>query len=454
MTTAASSATLARPRGAIRGDLDASVADGLSFSVMAGLGEAFVPAFALALGLGDVWAGLVATVPMLMGALLQTGSLRGVALVGSLRRWVVLCAALQACAFLPLVVGALSGAFPGWALLLAMALYWGAGMATGPAWNAWIETLVPRRLRASYFAHRSRLCQGALLVSLLAGGVFLQTSAEQGWGLLGFALLFLVAFGARTTSAVFLARQREPEAFRPEPLGPRRLLHAIARSPASPLLGLMVAMQFAVFLSAPYFTPYMLRQLDLSYGQFAALTGAAFAARILALPLLGRLARRNGARQLLVGGALGIVPASILWTFADHFAYLLALQLLAGVAWGAYELATFLLFFETIPRSERLAVLTAYNLMHAVALVAGSLLGGALLDGAGGDRAAYALLFALSSGARFLALLFVLRIPDLRFRIRDLATRALALRPSAGAIERPVVPSIEEPPAGAAREET
>lgn len=430
-------------RDPVRDDLAASVRDGMCFSVMAGLGESFVPAFALALGLGDVWAGLVATVPILIGALLQTASLRGVAWVGSLRRWVVLCAVLQAAAFLPLVAGALAGTFPAWALLLAMALYWGAGQATGPAWNAWIETLVPRRLRAPFFAQRSRLCQGVLLVALVGGGTFLEGAAGAGVGLLGFAALFAAAFCARCASATYLWRHREPVHFAPEPLGARRLAAAVARGPASALLGLMVAMQFAVFLSAPYFTPYMLRQLDLSYGAFAALTATAFGARILALPLLGRVAKRYGPRQLLVLGAAGIAPLAALWNVSDAFLYLFVLQVASGVAWGSYELATFLLFFETIPRAERLAVLTAYNLLNALALVGGALLGGLLLEGQGGERAAYALLFVISTGARFAALLFVARVPERRAPALILATRPLAARPSAGAIERPIVSSIE-----------
>ena len=52
-------------------DLRALTADGIAFSAMVGLGETYVPAFALGAGLGEVVSGLVATVPMLAGACLQ-----------------------------------------------------------------------------------------------------------------------------------------------------------------------------------------------------------------------------------------------------------------------------------------------------------------------------------------------------------------------------------------------
>ena len=52
--------------GRVRGNLAKSLWDGVFFSLMVGLGETYLPAFALALGHGEVLAGLVATVPMLV----------------------------------------------------------------------------------------------------------------------------------------------------------------------------------------------------------------------------------------------------------------------------------------------------------------------------------------------------------------------------------------------------
>ncbi len=37
--------------------------------------------------------------------------------------------------------------------------------------------------------------------------------------------------------------------------------------------------------------------------------------------------------------------------------YLIGLQFLAGMAWGAYELAMLLLVFEAIPREQRVTML-------------------------------------------------------------------------------------------------
>ncbi|MEZ6106012.1 MAG: hypothetical protein R3B96_07835 [Pirellulaceae bacterium] len=55
----------------LRRNLWACCADGGAFSVMVGIGETYVPAFVLALGLGQVSAALVATLPILAGGVLQ-----------------------------------------------------------------------------------------------------------------------------------------------------------------------------------------------------------------------------------------------------------------------------------------------------------------------------------------------------------------------------------------------
>ena len=136
----------ARP-SQLRRDLRAMLGDGVASSVMVGVGEAYLPAFALALGHGDVTAGLVATVPMLAGALLQLASPAAVGVLDSHRRWIVLCAGLQALCFVPLVIAALAYQMDLAMLFLVASVYWGLGMSTVPAWTTWATSRVPSRRR-------------------------------------------------------------------------------------------------------------------------------------------------------------------------------------------------------------------------------------------------------------------------------------------------------------------
>ena len=174
---------------------------------MVGMGETYFPAFALALGLGQIVSGLVASVPLLIGAVLQLMSPYAVRWLGSNRRWCVLCVLLQGLSFLPLVGAALVGELPAWALFGFVALYWAGGLGATPAWQTWMETVVPYHVRAPFFAMRTRFGQGGVLVGFLAGGFSLQYGKQHGIVLKMFAAIFAVAFVCRMISARFLSRQ-------------------------------------------------------------------------------------------------------------------------------------------------------------------------------------------------------------------------------------------------------
>lgn len=438
----------AGPPSVLRRDLRFMLGDGIAFSLMVGAGETYVPAFAMASGLSEVAAGLVATLPMLAGAFLQLLTPVGVVRLGSYRRWVVGCAVLQALSFAPLVGGSLAGGVSDGVLFAAMAVYWGAGMATGPAWNVWVSSLVPYERRAGFFAHRTRLAQAALFLSIVATGAVLHEGAALGRAQATFALVFTAAAGFRLVSALFLAHQSEPAGLwtghrRHSAPGVWRILQG---TEGRRLLVYLVGMQAAVQLASPYFTPYMLGPLELSYREYTILIAAAFVARIVVLPFFGRWAYRSGSRALFRLGAIGIVPLPALWLLSDDFFYLLGLQLAAGTVWAALELATLLSFFETLEERDRASILTLFNLANTVAMVLGTLGGGAILYGLSPSREVYALLFLGSSAARLFVLLLLPRPPAATHVPRDVTLRTLAVRPSAGAIQRPILPTLEEDP--------
>src|SRR5262245_21901751 len=95
-------------------------------------------------------------------------------------------------------------------VFLIATLYWGSGMATGAAWNTWVGTLVRRELRARFFALRSRLCQAAVLLGVVGGGLALHSGDVHGSALGIFAALFAMAGICRLASSGFLMCQSEP----------------------------------------------------------------------------------------------------------------------------------------------------------------------------------------------------------------------------------------------------
>jgi MFS family permease len=149
---------------------------------------------------------------------------------------------------------------------------------------------------------------------------------------------------------------------------------------------------------------------------------------------------------LFIGG-IGLVPAAAMWAMSDNFWYLLGVQVATGAVWACYEIATFLLLFETIPSGERTSVLSLFNFANTLAIVCGSLVGATLLGVMGEGIGAYHTLFVLSSGLRLLTLplLFLLRMP--RFEAVAMEVQPMSLRPGMGSLNRPILAQMAEDPA-------
>lgn len=433
-------------RRSLRKNLRNSVSDAAAFSVMVGIGETYIPAFVLALGMGEIAAGLIASIPLLVGAILQMISPTAVSWLGSNRRWVVTCVALQGASFLPLVMAALAGHMPVAGLFASVSLYWAGGLGAGPAWNTWMETVVPFRVRAPFFAMRTRLGQAGTLVGFLAGGFALQYGKQTGHVLEAFAAIFFVAGMCRSLSARFISRQTESTAMHgsQQKVTLRQLCARIKSGSSERLLLYFLAVQVAVQISGPYFSPFMLGQLKISYLDYVGLLATSFVAKILMLPACGRFASQFGVRRLLWVGGIGIIPCSGLWLYAHTYWQLVLIQFIAGAVWAAYELAMFLMFFEAAHRDERTSILTMFNLANAVALVIGALIGGSLLKLLGQSHEAYLVLFAVSSFARAGTLIFLKLAPGecrLEAAGLDVADKAARLQPASVPTPVPAVVS-------------
>lgn len=434
------------PRGRIlRRNLKAMNADGFSFSVMVGIAETYLPAFVLARGLGEVNAALIATVPVLLGSVLQLLAPMALQRLKSYRRFVVMTASIQASSMLVLMTMALMPHVPAWAVFIPATLYWAAGLSTGPAWNTWVEHLVPQKIRSGFFARRSRMCHIGVLLGLISGGLFLRWSAALDMTFAVFAVLFGIGAVGRYVSAGMLARQTEqPNWHRsgsdcdnerlhddrrqiayaadepcrqdadrtelPKIVSAKERFSAVVQALKHPgsagrLVLFLMAVQTAVHVSGPYFTPYMLRVLKLSWMEYMCLLSLGFIGKMLALPWAGRFANRFGSDRLLWVGSIGIVPVSALWFFSQNVWWLAGIQILSGLVWGCYELAMLLQFFRQIPGERRVAVLTLYNLGNSAAMVLGTIIGGVLLNALGRGMDAYLTLFVASGCMRFFALL-------------------------------------------------
>jgi MFS family permease len=158
------------------------------------------------------------------------------------------------------------------------------------------------------------------------------------------------------------------------------------------------------------------------------------------------VAKNRGAAWLLTFGAFAIVPLSSLWTVSQSLPWLIFIQAINGCMWAAYELGFLLLFFEALPQSQRVKMLTYYNFANTASWCLGATIGAFVLHAFDASMQGYHTLFYISSLGRCAALVYLLsHRPVVVAKVTSIGLRVLGLRPNGSSIESPILASIPEP---------
>ena len=435
----------------VRRDLVLSLGDGAGYGLMAGAAEAYFPAFALAVGIRPVLAGLVATAPLAAGGALQLLAPRAIARTPSLRRWTVVCMIVQALSFVPMIVLALHGGHPETIVFASAAAYWAAGMGANAGWTPWMSRVVPARVRSRFFARRSGFVQAAMLLGLVGAGMSLQAASGGPHLRTVYAGMFGAAMLARLAGAIAIARQQGQDVQRPgKRMRMRSIPPRLRGTPRARLLGYLLAALAATAISGPFLTPYLLVHEHLSYASYCVFTAAIVIVKIAALPIFGRVMQRAGVKRVLTICALGIVPIPALWAAGSAFGWLIFVQVYAGVAWAGFELAMLMTLFDAADDAERTTIQSAFSAMQALGTAGAGFLGGALLGALSGGHRAYVWLFIASAFARLLASSLLVRqlrllpvfLVQMPFLVVERAW-SLAIRPWGGTIVKPLADLLD-----------
>ena len=367
----------------INRSLDDSVYDGMAYSVMAGAGETYFSAFALFLKATAAQVGFLSALPPLIGSFAQLLS-AWLGQVSGRRRLIILAGTtLQAFSLMPLLV--LPVLFPDYGitiLIICVTLYYALGNLVSPQWSSLMGDLVHEQKRGRYFARRNRLMSITNFVALIGAGICLHLFEKENATLTGFAVIFGISLIARLVSVYFLSRMIDL------PGHVASLELPVAKEWWQRLHGsrflrfaiFFALMNFAVCIAAPYFTVYMLRDLQLSYFEFMAITATSVLTQFLTMNSWGRLCDAFGNRLILLvtGCLVPILPVA--WIVSENFWYLLSIQVIAGLAWAGFSLSTANYLYDLVPPAKRVTYLAVHNVLAAIGMFIGATCGGQLVS--------------------------------------------------------------------------
>ena len=402
----------------IKKSLRYSVLDGTFAASMIGFGESFFMAFAILLGATNIQIAVLGALPHTLGSFSQLFSERLIRAFRSRKRLVTTGSLMQALVFIPISAVVLLGSARIFSLILFLCLFRVFGMVIGPAWNSWMGDLTDERERGRYFGRRNKITGFSSFASFFLAGYILHGFSD-GFDseYTGFVLIFALAFFSRLVSFSYLSKKYEPfyEVTEEKVEG----LVEFVRKSSSNNWGLFYLylgiMNFSVWVSAPFFTPYMLKDLELGYLAYTFITASAIVVKFLSMPVWGRAVDQYGARKVLslAGFLMPVVP--LLWSFSTDVVYLIVVEAYSGLIWGAFEIAAFTFVFDTTEPRKRVAFIGYSNVINGAAVLAGAMAGGIIVKYNSLFWSNYLIVFVLSFVLRLSAsMVFIPRIREVR----------------------------------------
>jgi MFS family permease len=159
----------------------------------------------------------------------------------------------------------------------------------------------------------------------------------------------------------------------------------------TPRFGTVVACGLAYFLSLGMLLPVIPRYVEHRLGggslEVGIAVGALFVGALMLRPYAGRIGDRIGRRQLIVGGALIVGIAALLYGTVSSLPFLVGARLLAGVGEAGFFVGAATMITDLAPEARRGEAISYWSVAVYGGLAFGPVIGEQVLDAAGYETA-------------------------------------------------------------------
>ena len=275
------------------------------------------------------------------------------------------------------------------AFLISQFIYYGVSAIAGCAWNSWIRDFVPEKVMGGYFAKRASWATAigagvsvlaAVLVDVFKKGGFPEIAIYS--AVLGIGAVFGLV------GTMFLALTPEP---RMKP-SPKASIIAILAEPFRDtnfrmLLIFLAWWSFAMNISGPFFTVFMLKQLKMSMGWVMGLSVVSQVFNVIFFRIWGRLADRFTNKSCLMASGTMFVFSLAMWPFMTMpektiltIPLLISFHVLAGISTAGIGLCAGNLALKAAPFGRATAYLAVNALVSGGVATIAPIISGAVAD--------------------------------------------------------------------------
>jgi len=419
---------------AIDQSLDNSIKDGATASVALGAGENFISAYAIAMSASNFQLGILSALPSLMpGEIISTKLMNHF----SRKNIIIKAKLVQAALWLPILLISLlflkDIKFAPWLLIVFYSTYTLVGFMINPAWGSWMKDLTAGREIGKYFGLRNKIVGFVSLLATLAAGFILDFFKNRKMVFIGFGLLFIASALGKFISTRFVRKKYEPK-FKIEKEAYFSFWQFLKKAPSNNYGRFAIffaAMNMATYISAPFFAPYMLKDLQFSYITFTMINLVISAvATLLFMPLWGEFIDRHGCVKTLQITSYLVPIIPLLWLLSPSLWWLVFIQVLTGIVWAGFNLAAGNFTYDAVTR-PRMALCIAYTAtLTSIGIFLGAIAGGLLASFTTISMNIYFFVFVVSGLARLaVTVLFLPRIKEIRPNISQMKLYLKMWRP-------------------------
>lgn len=352
-----------------------SILEGAAWALMFGFGDSYLAPFALLAGAGNHAMAFLGTASLVIGAVAQLAGAVLTERLGHRKPLLIATSAAHALSFVPLVAIALIAPDRAvWLVLsIGVLLAW-LGSFGNPAWTSWMGDVTDPATRGRFFALRGVILMIATVVAMLSAASVLTLFRGVGRTWVGFACLFAVAAVARGYCSWLFRRHDEPALSRRTDayFSFWDYIRRVRHSNFTRFSFAVALMNGSVSVAGPFFTVYMLRDLQWSYMRFTLSTVVFLLAQSVVYRWWGAICDRHGTRAVLKATSVLLPLLPLPWVLSTSTPVLFAAQIVSGVTWAGFNLASTNFLYDAVTPPKRARIVSYHGLLNAACVLIGA----------------------------------------------------------------------------------
>lgn len=258
-------------------------------------------------------------------------------------------------------------------VMLGLALC--CGHTVSPIYNDWLATIIPQDIRARFISRQTMANLLSGMAAAFAAGKYIDLFTEE----TRYAAFF-TAFTIATVLGIsgYINLMRVP--FRENISdAPSNMLTAFRDTPFLKLLTFFLLWNFALGISSPFYSVFMLKTLHIDYATVAIFNSLFMGAMVIGYRILGGLVDRYGGKAILQILVPPCVLMPVLWVFnkTDFYYFIPLAMTLSGLIHAGILVSVNAILFGLLSDGRNkttyfAAWSTAINMTYAVAPLLGS----------------------------------------------------------------------------------